>query len=50
MPPVLRNEYIDLLEKAHDNDLDFIKFIAEREIESQKDFLRLLQIPLPTSN
>ncbi len=50
VPPVLRNEYIDLLEKAHDNDLDFIKFIAEREIESQKDFLRLLQIPLPTSS
>jgi len=44
---LLRTEYISLLEKAHVDDKPFIKFIAEREIESQKDFLRLLQIPLP---
>lgn len=47
IPPILRNEYIFLLEKAHENDSQFINFIAERELESQKDFLRLLHIPLP---
>lgn len=47
IPPILRNEYISLLEKAHINDSKFINFIVERELESQKDFLRLLQIPLP---
>jgi Fic family protein len=44
IPPILRNEYISLLEKAHENDVLFINFIAERELESQKDFLRLLHI------
>jgi Fic family protein len=47
IPPILRNEYISLLEKAHKNDTPFIDFIVEMEIESQKDFLRLLHIPLP---
>lgn len=47
IPPILRTEYIFLLEKAHINDKPFINFIAERELESQKDFLRLLNIPLP---
>ena len=47
IPPILRNEYILLLEKAHKDDAPFIDFIVEMEIESQKDFLRLLHIPLP---
>ena len=47
IPPILRSEYISLLEKAHEDDRSFINFIAERELESQKDFLRLLHIPLP---
>ncbi|MDD2216245.1 MAG: Fic family protein [Eubacteriales bacterium] len=47
IPPILRSEYISLLEKAHKNDSLFINFIVERELESQKDFLRLLHIPLP---
>lgn len=47
IPPILRGEYISLLEKAHAVDSSFINFIAERELESQKDFLRLLQISLP---
>lgn len=46
IPPILRSKYIELLEKAHYDDKDFIDFIAERVIESQKDFLRLLQVPL----
>ena len=47
IPPILRTDYISLLEKAHIDDKPFINFIAERELESQKDFLRLLHIPLP---
>lgn len=47
IPPILRSEYIALLEKAHEDDRLFINFIAERELESQKDFLRLLHIPFP---
>ncbi|WP_130860559.1 Fic family protein [Gracilibacillus phocaeensis] len=47
IPPILRAEYIALLEKAHRDDEAFIDFIASRELESQKDFLRLLQVPLP---
>ena len=47
IPPILRIDYIGLLEKAHEDDKPFIDFIAERELESKKDFLRLLQIPLP---
>jgi Fic family protein len=45
--PILRTEYISLLEKAHEDDSPFINFITERELESQKDFLRLLHVPLP---
>lgn len=47
IPPILRSEYITLLEKAHEDDRPFVNFIAERELESQKDFLRLLHISLP---
>lgn len=47
IPPILRSEYISLLEKAHEDDSSFINFITDRELESQKDFLRLLHIPLP---
>ena len=47
IPPILRTEYISLLEKVHIDGELFIRFIAEREIESQKDFLRFLHIPLP---
>lgn len=47
IPPILRADYISLLEKAHIDDKPFINFIEERELESQKDFLRLLHIPLP---
>ena len=43
IPPVLRGEYIALLEKAHVDDADFVQFIAERVEETQKDLLRLLK-------
>lgn len=45
IPPILRMDYISLLERAHRDPRDFIEFIAERELESQKEILRLFQIP-----
>lgn len=47
IPPVLRQEYIELLERAHRDDRPFERFIAERVIESQKEIMRLLHIPVP---
>lgn len=47
IPPVLRHEYIELLEKARTDDKPFEQFIAERVIESQKEIMRLLHIPIP---
>lgn len=47
VPPILRLDYVSLLERAHRDDQDFIEFIAEREFESQKEILRLFQIPFP---
>ncbi len=45
IPPVLRQEYINLLEHAHKDDRPFIDFIAERVLESEKEIMRLLHIP-----
>jgi len=45
IPPVLRTEYIRLLEQAHKNDRPFMDFIAERVLETEKDMMRLLHIP-----
>lgn len=42
IPPVLRAEYIRNIEKAREDDRDFIRFIAEVMKETQKDYLRLL--------
>ena len=42
IPPVLRGDYIGFLEKAHEDDSDFINFIASRIIETQKELLRIL--------
>lgn len=47
IPPILRLEYISLLEKARKDDRPFIEFIAERVLESEKEIMRLLQIPFP---
>lgn len=41
--PILRNDYITSLEKAHHNDSDFIKLIAQCKLETQKEMLRLLK-------
>lgn len=42
--PILRSEYIRLLEKAHLDDGDFTKFIAEQVLQSQQKYIRLLRI------
>lgn len=47
IPPVLRQEYISLLERAHNDDRPFIDFIAEQVLESEKEIMRLLHIPFP---
>ena len=44
IPPVLRTEYIRLLELAHTNTKPFIEFIAERVYETEKEIIRLLHI------
>lgn len=47
IPPVLRHEYIQLLEKAHRDDKPFEEFIVEMVIESQKEVMRLMHMPIP---
>ncbi len=49
IPPILRHKYIEALEKSHINENNFIEFIAECELESQKEMLRLFNIPLPST-
>ncbi len=43
IPPVLRNEYIQTLERAHTDDINFIEFIARCVRETQRDYLRLFK-------
>lgn len=43
IPAILRMEYINVLEKAHTNDNEFIVFIAERIKQAQLEFIRLLK-------
>jgi len=43
IPPILRRDYINALEKAHTDDKEFIKFIANRVKETQNDYLRLFK-------
>ncbi|HZK01593.1 MAG TPA: Fic family protein [Anaerovoracaceae bacterium] len=47
IPPILQQEYISLLERAHVDDRPFVDFIAERVLETDKEIMRLLHIPLP---
>ncbi len=42
IPPLLRTEYITLLEKAHTNDTDFLNFIAENVKQAQLEYIRLV--------
>ena len=47
IPPIRRLEYIQLLEKAHEDVNPFIDFIAEMEIQSQEEIIRLLHLDKP---
>ena len=44
IPPVVRSEYISALEGGHKNPNRFNDFIIDREVESQKDMIRLFHI------
>lgn len=44
IPPIRRAEYIRLLEKAHEDVKPFTDFIAEMEIEAQRELIRLLHL------
>lgn len=43
IPPELRKDYIASLEKAHENDADFIQFIALRVRDTQEKYLRIFR-------
>jgi len=43
IPPILRMDYVQALEKAHTDDKEFIRFIARTVRETQNDYLRLLR-------
>ncbi len=51
IPPILRHDYIAALLLAQGNenpsDVAFIRLIAECELETQKDYCRMLKIQLP---
>jgi len=44
IPPILRAEYIRLLEKAHTDPAPFIQFIADRVFEAEKEIIKLLNL------
>lgn len=44
IPPILRPDYIRTLEKAHTDDSEFLVFIAEQVLQTQRDYIRLLRI------
>ncbi|MBU2573262.1 MAG: Fic family protein [Elusimicrobia bacterium] len=43
IPPIRRRDYIDTLEKAHEDDKPVTAFIAEMVMETQKDYIRLFE-------
>lgn len=43
IPPILRAEYLRLLEEAHRNDEGFTRFICETVRETQRDYLRIFR-------
>jgi Fic family protein len=43
IPPMMRAEYINGLERAHISDQEFIEFIARMVKETQRDYLRLFR-------
>lgn len=47
IPPGQRREYTGLLEQARMDESPLVDFLAQREIETQEQFLGLLDCPLP---
>ena len=43
IPPILRSEYMNSLEKAHKDDKTFIEFISKSVKQAQLEYLRLLE-------
>ncbi len=41
IPPIMRADYFNALEKAHSDDSNFINFIATMVKETQQDYIRL---------
>jgi Fic family protein len=41
IPPIMRNDYIRSLEKAHIDDADFLLLVAKMAKETQQDYIRL---------
>ena len=54
IPPILRHEYISALKASQredsPNDSEFLKLIAQCEIEAQKGYFRMFRIPFPQKN
>lgn len=50
MSPFIRNEYIQALEGAHEDPEKFIRVIAEAELDTEKDFIRVLGLEMPDFN
>jgi len=44
IPPVMRPDYIDAIEKAREDDRSFIDLIAQMVRETQKDYIRLFKL------
>ncbi len=44
IPPVHRLEYISSIEKAHENNNEFLELIARCVYETQKDYIRMMNI------
>lgn len=45
--PFIRNDYIQALEGAHKEPEKFVRFIAEAELETEKDFIRVMGLEMP---
>lgn len=41
IPPIVRKDYIGALERAHEDDMEFILFIARMVRQTQRDFVRI---------
>lgn len=49
IPPICRSDYLAAIRQyqLHGDSIPFIDFIAERVVESEKEIMRLLHIPIP---